>query len=284
MRHIQELLHRFEAVELHEISRVSLLKRRDTKYVFHANHLVNILQALTCRYRVLSVNQIRMQRYETLYFDTPSFGLYLNHHNGKLNRYKVRCRKYIDSDLTFLEIKFKSNKRITIKKRIRIPDLTTTPQEEVAQFMRTHLPFDPFLLEPKLWNSFVRITMISKYNLERLTLDIDLNFYSDENRAALPGIAIAEVKQPTFSYQSDFVQQMRKRHIYPTRFSKYCFGVTMIYNSLKSNNFKPMQRFIKKTMAQGGEDDRPSRSYRQVFHQLHNRNRYYPLHLLPAKP
>jgi hypothetical protein len=284
MPHIQELLHRFEPIGLHEIESVSLLKRRDTKYLFNANHLYSILEAINGHYRVLSVNHVRIQRYQNLYFDTTSFKLYLDHHNGKLNRYKVRCRKYLDSDLTFLEVKFKTNKGITLKKRVRIPDITTVPEEQAAEFMSQSYPFDVQSLEPTLWNSFLRVTMVSKYHIERITLDMKVNFLYDYKSVALPGIVIAEVKQPRFSFQSDFIQQMRMRKIPSTGLSKYCLGSTMIYSHLKSNNFKTLQRFIKKTMSQGAQDEPSSRSYGKVFNKLSDRNRYYPLHLLPAKP
>ena len=41
------------------------------------------------------------------------------HQNKKLNRYKIRQREYLISDISFFEIKFKSNKGRTIKKRIK---------------------------------------------------------------------------------------------------------------------------------------------------------------------
>ena len=45
----------------------------------------------------------------------------------------------------------------------------------------------------KLFNTFQRITLVSKHSVERLTLDIDLSFQAGGTHAALPGIAIAEV-------------------------------------------------------------------------------------------
>ena len=62
----------------------------------------------------------------------------------------------------------------------------------------------------------------------------------------LPGIAIAEVKQEKFSYQSDFIQKMRHLRVIPMGFSKYCIGSAIMYPQLKQNNFKAKFLRIKK--------------------------------------
>ena len=46
--------------------------------------------------------------------------MFHNHHNGKLNRYKIRFRDYINTKNSFLEVKFKTNKGETIKSRQEI--------------------------------------------------------------------------------------------------------------------------------------------------------------------
>ena len=64
--------------------------------------------------------------------------LYHDHHNGKLNRYKVRRRRYIDTDTEFLEVKLKNNKKRTIKSRIK---LSGQPNEYIrcAQFINEQM-------------------------------------------------------------------------------------------------------------------------------------------------
>ncbi len=93
------------------MNRVSLLRRTDTKYLLNISQLQNALEHVHDHYRVLSINKKRLNHYQTLYFDTTDFALYTQHHNGNLNRHKVRCRKYVDSNLCYLEVKFKTNKR-----------------------------------------------------------------------------------------------------------------------------------------------------------------------------
>ncbi len=84
---------------------VMLLNRTDTKFILNQSTFRNVLEQVTNDYRILCINDKRKASDRTLYFDTNDSKFYHNHHNGKENRYKVRIRKYIDSDLCFLEVK-----------------------------------------------------------------------------------------------------------------------------------------------------------------------------------
>lgn len=236
---VSALAEKFEPIGLDEMAHVSLLKRVDTKYVLSTMHLYGILAYLTESYRILSINHVRVNRYETLYFDTPDFMFYFKHHNGKLNRYKIRCRRYVSSHLSFLEIKRKNNKKKTVKTRLPIADITTQFDDETEAFIHTHSPVEAYQLEPKLWTNYSRLTLVSNTQPERLTIDINLEFCFNDQSVHLPGIAIAEVKQEKFSLQSDFIRQMRALKIRPTSFSKYAMATASLYPHLKQNNFKP---------------------------------------------
>jgi len=48
---------------------------------------------------LLDFDSRKISRYENIYFDMQAMDLYLAHHNGKLNRFKVRCRTYKDMDI-----------------------------------------------------------------------------------------------------------------------------------------------------------------------------------------
>jgi len=248
VRDFNTLLARFEPISLVEMDGVALLNRTDTKYVMRTNQLRQALARLTERYQILEVRANRLNHYQTLYFDTPDFALYMRHHDGGRNRYKVRSREYVDSQLAFLEVKFKTNKDRTIKSRLRTPDVVTHFDAQTVDFVHAHYPNDPEVLEPKLRNDFLRITLVSKYNVERLTLDVNLVFWQGQQQTAFPGIAVAEVKQERFSLQSDFIQQMRVLGIRPSGFSKYCMGVATLYDGVKKNNFKPKMLHVGKLM------------------------------------
>jgi hypothetical protein len=234
------LVERFDPISLAEMDAVALLNRVDLKYMLTLQDLLGALETIVPYYRILSVAQVRLNRYQTLYFDTPEFSLYRQHHNGSQNRHKVRFRRYVDSDLAFLEIKHKDNKDRTQKKRLRVLAITDTFDDKMRQFLSNALLIDPARLEAKLWNHFIRITLVSKQTIERLTLDLDLRFDAGTQIRYMSGLAIAEVKQEHLSRQSCFVQQMRRLCVYPLNFSKYCIGAALHFPSLKQNNFKPV--------------------------------------------
>src|SRR4051812_12077582 len=118
MEEVLHILREFSPITLEEMDEVKLQDRTDTKFVFAAKLLPSILEKLSKDCKVLEVNGIRLSRYETLYYDTDDFLLYNMHQNRRANRYKIRTRKYVESDLNFFEIKFKNNKGRTIKERV----------------------------------------------------------------------------------------------------------------------------------------------------------------------
>jgi hypothetical protein len=233
------LLKRFDAIHLSEMDHVKLLRRTDTKYLMSEEQLSRALAHLTDHYRILEIDGRRLQHYQTLYFDTQDMSLYRQHHNDWRNRYKVRERAYVDSDLAFLEVKHKVNANTTVKSRMRTRELEPQIAREVEPFLHTHYPYQVEALEPKLFNTFRRITLVSKLSVERITIDVGLRFLWNGTDVSLSGIAIAEVKQDGFSNDSAFVQQMRALGVRPTGFSKYCIGVSMLYPEVKHNRFKP---------------------------------------------
>ena len=86
------------------------MKRTDTKFVVSKKMLPVLLETLKEKYRVLEIDNNRVMTYNSLYFDTKDQKFYREHHNGKINRLKVRMRKYVESELFFLEIKQKDHK------------------------------------------------------------------------------------------------------------------------------------------------------------------------------
>jgi hypothetical protein len=247
---MEGLLTSFEPISLTEMDSVSLLNRVDTKYVLSVSQLLTALQQLTEHYRVLEIEGNRLSRYRTLYFDTPDFELYRQHHNGFGSRYKVRTRSYVDSNLSFFEIKHKTNRGRTIKSRFQTPGIEMELDEEANEFVELRTPLHADRLEPKLWNDFRRMTFVSTRCQERLTIDVKIAFDLGGASMELPGIAISEVKQAHCSQDSDFIQRMRELGIRSTPFSKYCMGASLAYTHLKRNNFKGHRRLLAK-IAQG---------------------------------
>lgn len=237
-----------EPIGLDGLQDVALMNRRETKYVLREGDLLDALAPLTSRYRVLEIDGIRIHRYLSLYFDTPSFFLYHRHRAGGKHRYKVRAREYSDTSLAFLEIKHKISEVRTEKNRIQTSQFLTDLSPEFDEFIRNHFPLSVDELEPKLLNAYRRITLVGRHNLERVTLDLGPRFHAGDGHATLPGIAIAEVKCEGNGRGSDFIRRMREMGIRPMGFSKYCVGVSMLYPQVKDHYFRPTMRAVRKIM------------------------------------
>ncbi len=223
---------------------VQLMNRVDVKYTFTNEKLNEFLGQLKEYYKILEVNGCRSSRYESLYFDTPDFHLYHQHHSGRLNRYKIRVRKYVESNLHFFEIKFKNNKGRTIKNRIKQQQVIETIEGKAEDFLLQHTNLGEEKLEPKLWVNYTRITLVHKSIPERVTLDLNLTFKTNEVTRNIPNLVIAEVKQDKAS-TSTFIRLMRDNFIREGSISKYCFGVASVFRE-RFNNFKPQLHLYKK--------------------------------------
>ena len=237
----------FESISLEEMDSVSLMKRVDTKFVFNRSLLEEIFPLLVDQYKLLYVNDVVKSKYTSLYFDTKDFKFFMNHHNGKLNRSKVRFREYIDSQVSFLELKRKNSKGKTIKKRIQVDLPTKTLNLDQKQFIKNRLKEDYDLLYCHT-NFFHRITMVNKFLKERITIDFDLRFESEKKtiKDETNHIVIAELKQEKLDRTSFFYKLMKENSIRPSSMSKYCIGTSLLNKDLKSNRFKKNFRFLKK--------------------------------------
>lgn len=238
----------FAPISLVQMDSVALLDRTDTKFVMTSGQLMTALAALQKDYKILSVHGQRLNHYRTLYFDTPAFDLYKLHINDRAERYKVRSREYTDSGQSFLEVKHKTRKDRTIKDRLSTSRPITRINPDTEDWLEGIYPLDARQLEPKLWNTFTRITLVSIRCCERVTIDVDLNFNNSVKRISLCGLAVVEVKRDSQNHTSPFLMQMRAQRIHPMGFSKYCIGVCMLYDHVKKNELKPKILQINKLM------------------------------------
>lgn len=234
-------LNTFEPITLAGLDEVKMLNRIDTKYVFHINQFADILKEIKNDYYALEIDNNRMFRYESLYFDTDDFTLYKFHHNGKINRLKVRYRRYSDSGLVFFEVKYKVKGNRTDKKRLRQEHLKHVLTEEELKLVKHH-QLDETQLQEKMWVFFNRVTLASKKMDERLTLDLHVAFDNLKSKKSFPQLIIAEVKTDKSATGSPVIRCFNKRNFEEVAFSKYSTAVAMM-EEIKSNAFKP--NFIK---------------------------------------
>jgi hypothetical protein len=241
------IVKQLDHVNLDDASRVELMNRTDVKYIFNVNKLPDILKKALKNYKILEINNERIHLYKNQYFDTSDYDMYLDHHNGRSNRYKIRYRNYDVTDVAFLEIKYKTNKDRTIKKRIK-NRYSTNLNKGSSKFIETNSPYKCNELTPVLKNDFHRITLVHKSDKERITLDFNLSYTCDFNGTVkkhdLPKIAVCEIKREGYTHSSEFMRILRSEDVRQSRMSKYCIGAAMLYSDLKKNQFKNKLRYI----------------------------------------
>ena len=246
MSSIITAIEEFDPIFLREMADVNLMNRIDTKFAFRQEDLMRFLPILAIDYRALKVEGTMLPHYESLYFDDATFSFFRDHHNGKADRFKVRIRKYVESNIFFLEIKHKFKGR-TDKRRILTNDFNELQNEKERDFLRRQLNIDA-QLKPTMWNAFQRITLVSRTSRERLTLDFNIHFHMGEIQRNFDQLVIAELKQENLDRNSPFYKLMKKERIRPYRLSKYCIGSVEIYGEevLRFNRFKKKLLFLNK--------------------------------------
>jgi VTC domain len=238
MQELKNVLNLMQSITLEEMDGVQLMNRVDTKFAFSVDELISFLPELSKTYRILEVQGTRLPYYESLYFDDDKFSFYRDHHNGKTDRYKVRFRNYTESDLSFLEVKHKTKGR-TDKKRIKVDSIVEELTQAHKDFIQKVTMSDR-VLQPTMWNSFNRLTLVSLELNERLTLDFNLTFKWEEEKIQFNQLVIAELKQEEVDRNTPFYGLMKFFKIRPYRLSKYCIGTIELHKTegIKYNRFK----------------------------------------------
>ena len=258
MQPINNIIAGFDSISLEEMDSVKLMNRIDTKYAVPISLLPAILQAAKADYYAQEIKGKRIATYDTMYYDTETLDMYTRHHDRQLVRQKIRVRKYVESDLTFLEIKRKNNKGRTKKKRIAVPGFdicgTTLGHSKretwsVEDFIAAKSHYLWSDLTPHLSTRFHRITLVNKAKTERLTIDTDLvwtNVITDEKKS-FRDLVIIELKRDGNS-PSKMTKIMLDQRVKPLKISKYCIGTALTTPALKKNRFKDKIRRIEKML------------------------------------
>jgi hypothetical protein len=238
IRLTETVINDYQPITLEEMDSVKLMNRIDTKYVLNRSLLPSILDKISDNYRVLEIDNKRIFPYKSLYYDTNKDFMYMAHHNGKMNRYKIRFRKYVLSDLCFLEIKYKVKGNRTLKYRTKIDDIETTLSSNARKYIEKNTPFQDSVLEPKIYTDFSRITLVNKELTERVTIDLDLSFKKNGTELPLSNVSIIELKRGTTAGNTILINTLNSIRASNQGFSKYCIGRAMLEKDLKTNNFK----------------------------------------------
>lgn len=240
----EQTIKRFSNHDLSGLNNSSLMNRVDSKFLLPIDALLQVLNSCNAYYSLLKIDKVSVFQYNNIYFDSSNLNFYNNHHNGKLNRHKVRHRHYADVGTSFLEVKYKNNKGRTIKNRTIADQDPIIALTKCNSFLSGH-SIDPTTLLPAQACNYQRISLANDAEKERLTIDFNIKFENKmlhataDDNFSLSNFFIAELKQEKLDRESPFYRLMRSMGIRSSGFSKYCMGQSLTNNKhIKSNRFK----------------------------------------------
>ena len=97
-----------------------MMTRVDRKYLLRAKDAEKLWEELPAGTRVLEIGGAVHHGYDTTYFDTGGLDCYLDAARKRRRRFKVRTRTYCSTGASFLELKTKGPRGVTVKERIPI--------------------------------------------------------------------------------------------------------------------------------------------------------------------
>ena len=239
---------RFSGVSLAELERAAALQARvDTKYVVGMAEAQALLDGLS-GFRVLTIDGLRCFGYETVYFDTPALTCLHAHRQGRRRRFKVRSRRYLDSNLCMLEIKRMGGRGETVKHRAgRDPSrhgrMCPDARRFVADTLRSCYGVDfREELVPTVVTRYRRITLLAPDAEERVTLDLGLNLACDGRGHDLAGGRVLVETKGTRGYcaADRVLRGLRARPLAAA--SKYCTAVLLARPDIPPGPFRPALR------------------------------------------
>ena len=225
-------------VSLQELDLAQLHDRQESKVILRIGEIADALSSLADHYFVMDHQGERLQGYCNEYFDSAELRSYHEHHNQRGRRHKLRYRTYINSDLTYFEVKRNFNGRtVKERQRSRRPQGALWAEDGLFCFKQTGLP--PSQLIPSLQVDYKRILLVKRDFSERVTIDLNLTFSSAMGATETRDLAICEFKQPSLDLRSPAMTALARR---PQNFSKYCMGLASCDPHLRRNRFKKVFR------------------------------------------
>lgn len=246
-----KILQDFPTISLEQLNATAkFMDRIDAKYMVPVTELDTILKKLQNKYYILSINGKHIFQYDNVYMDTPEHVFYHQHENKAPSRIKIRSRWYKDSNEAFFEFKQKDGKLIR-KRRIPIAlDAHGKMTDETHTFYASlctslDMVHSKQSLQATIGTQYNRITLCSKNNDERITIDFNIKLTNAQNPSQekhLTARAILESKSTSEQCLSHQIMQ-ELGHEQAKGCSKYCLG---IYYFKKGRSRKTSKQILKK--------------------------------------
>ncbi|MEU8660882.1 polyphosphate polymerase domain-containing protein [Actinoplanes philippinensis] len=250
------LFHRFAPIGLDElVGEAALLTRLDRKYVLPAEALPDLLDRMPYEVRALQIDHQRTFGYRSVYFDTADLDSFLAAAHQRRRRFKVRVRTYLDSGLTFVEVKTRGCRGVTVKERIPYAgdgaDLGAEGRAYAAAVLAgAGLHPDVRRLRPVMATYYRRNTLYVPSTGSRVTVDTGLAWQlPDGSTVHMPRSVIVETKSGRAA--SDVDRLLWSLGHRPAAISKYATGLAALRPELPANRWRPVLRRHFTTTAKG---------------------------------
>ena len=231
MNQIDEILQSYKPITLEEIDTINLMDRIDTKFIVPISVLYELLEVVS-DYYVLEINGFRNSLYDTTYFDTINYDMFMDHAYDIENRQKIRVRKYLCNDLKFLEIKTKVDEGRTLKKRIKVKHKGLKRKKNQEFISKNSKYID--ITDEKLSIFDNNENVI---NLRKLLEKANYSITFENLRNGNVNSKLVELKRN--KKQDSRIKTFLNEHdIKSIGFSKYCLGLCL------TNSFLPFMSFI----------------------------------------
>lgn len=232
-----------ETITLEQLnSRDAMMTRVDRKYLIRHSHLELLLDGLPAGTRVLDIAGTTRQRYTTVYYDTPDLRCYHDAAYRRRLRFKVRTRTYEDTGVSFLEVKTKGPRGVTVKQRTLVD---ATPASWLAHSLGGRLrEGDVDKLAPVLTNTYRRMTL-SPPDAGRATIDTDLTWTSG---STLEGLDLVFVETKSTATPSSIDRLLWSRGHRPVSVSKFGCGMAALHPELPAGKWtRTLNRHFERT-------------------------------------
>lgn len=232
----------FGSISLAETDQAVTGRRLESKFLLTHDALKQIAASLNS-FNILTIEGDHIFSYQNQYYDFNNWECYYNHHRGKLPRFKLRHRHYINTGIAFYEVKMKNNRGISEKKRTEAPkepeDLLHI-QHVFEKLCGQSLP--DFNLS--VCTHYDRCTLVSNNKQTRITLDTNLIFSYNDQVIEKKNLVICELKSTDRKAQNMYNKQLIRLGARPTSFSKYLLGCAYLIPDIKTNRVKPLQHTV----------------------------------------
>jgi len=158
----------------------------------------------------------------------------------------VRYKHCVESDVTFLEVKFINRKGRIKKKSLKVDGIKSAFSKDEIAFLKKVMPKKRILkLEPRLAYHYKRIVLANKKGNEQLTIDSDIKFIYNDTEVKSPEFSFAQIKVDRYSENSSFIKGLRDLGIRKGQIGKYVLGMS-IFGNQKANLFNGITHRINK--------------------------------------